>query len=57
MARSPSIQRRFDDTIGDGQKIETIDRDTDRDNFLSADQAVQYGLVDKVLAGRTETAK
>jgi len=40
-----------------GQKIETIDRDTDRDNFLSADQAVQYGLVDKVLTGRTETAK
>jgi ATP-dependent Clp protease protease subunit len=40
-----------------GQKIETIDRDTDRDNFLSADQAVLYGIVDKVLAGRTETAK
>ena len=29
----------------------------DRDNFLSADQAVQYGLVDKVLANRTESAK
>jgi len=40
-----------------GQKIETIERDTDRDNFLSADQAVQYGLVDKVLVNRTETAK
>ncbi len=40
-----------------GQKIETIEKDTDRDNFLSADQAVTYGLVDKVLAGRTETAK
>ena len=40
-----------------GQKIETIERDTDRDNFLSADQAVQYGLVDKVLANRTESAK
>ena len=40
-----------------GQKIETIERDTDRDNFLSADQAVSYGLVDKVLAGRTESAK
>ena len=39
-----------------GQKIETIERDTDRDNFLSADQAVQYGLVDKVLANRTESA-
>src|SRR5471030_816134 len=40
-----------------GQKIETIERDTDRDNFLSADQAVQYGLVDKVLVNRTESAK
>src|SRR3982075_465207 len=40
-----------------GQKIETIERDTDRDNFLSADGAVQYGLVDKVLANRTESAK
>jgi len=40
-----------------GQKIETVDRDTDRDNFLSAEGAVQYGLVDKVLANRTESAK
>src|SRR3954462_9402634 len=40
-----------------GQKIETIERDTDRDNFLSADGAVQYGLVDKVLVNRTESAK
>jgi ATP-dependent Clp protease, protease subunit len=40
-----------------GQKIETIERDTDRDNFLYADAAVQYGLVDKVLVNRTESAK
>jgi ATP-dependent Clp protease, protease subunit len=39
-----------------GQKIETIEKDTDRDNFLSADQAVTYGLVDKVLVSRAETA-
>jgi ATP-dependent Clp protease protease subunit len=37
-----------------GQKIETIEKDTDRDNFLSATQAVGYGLVDKVLTSRTE---
>jgi ATP-dependent Clp protease protease subunit len=37
-----------------GQKIETIEKDTDRDNFLSATQAVSYGLVDKVLNSRTE---
>ena len=38
-----------------GQKIETIQKDTDRDNFLSAEQAVNYGLMDRVLVSRTET--
>lgn len=37
-----------------GQSIERIERDTDRDNFLSADAAVEYGLVDKVLTSRAE---
>jgi ATP-dependent Clp protease, protease subunit len=37
-----------------GQKMETIQKDTDRDNFLSAEQAVGYGLVDRVLQSRTE---
>jgi ATP-dependent Clp protease protease subunit len=39
-----------------GQDIERIARDTDRDNFLSGDAAVQYGLVDRVLTSRTDTA-
>jgi len=39
-----------------GQPIERIERDTDRDNFLSASAAVEYGLVDKVLTTRTEAA-
>ena len=39
-----------------GQSIETIDRDTDRDNFMSAEDAVKYGLVDRVLKNRTESA-
>ena len=38
------------------QKLETIEKDTDRDNFLSADQAVKYGIVDKVLSSRAEVA-
>jgi ATP-dependent Clp protease protease subunit len=37
-----------------GQSIERIDHDTDRDNFLSATGAVEYGLVDKVLNKRGE---
>ena len=35
-----------------GQSVETIERDTDRDNFLSAEDAVKYGLVDQVLTKR-----
>ncbi|KKC47313.1 MULTISPECIES: ATP-dependent Clp endopeptidase proteolytic subunit ClpP [Paenibacillus] len=33
-----------------GQPYEKIDRDTDRDNFMSADEAQAYGLIDKVIA-------
>ncbi|SDK30988.1 ATP-dependent Clp protease proteolytic subunit ClpP [Methylophilus rhizosphaerae] len=36
-----------------GQDIETIANDTDRDNFMSADAAKAYGLVDQVIAART----
>ena len=39
-----------------GQSIEVIERDTDRDFFMSADQSVTYGLVDKVLVNRGETS-
>jgi len=35
-----------------GQPMEKIQADTDRDNFLSADESVEYGLVDKVLSSR-----
>jgi ATP-dependent Clp protease protease subunit len=35
-----------------GQSIETIDKDTERDNFMGADTAVEYGLIDKVLKTR-----
>ena len=36
-----------------GQPLEKVQQDTDRDNFLSADDAVAYGLIDKVLTNRT----
>ena len=38
-----------------GQKIDVVEKDTDRDNFLSGEQAVNYGLVDKVLVSRADT--
>ena len=37
-----------------GQPIEQIEKDTDRDNFMSAQAAVEYGIVDKVLASRND---
>ena len=40
-----------------GKTIDVIEKDTDRDNFLSAAQSVEYGLVDKVLLSRAESAK
>lgn len=36
-----------------GQPIEKVQLDTDRDNFLSPEDAVNYGLIDKVLTNRT----
>ena len=39
-----------------GQSIEVIERDTDRDFFMSGSQSVTYGLVDKVLVNRGETS-
>jgi len=40
-----------------GQDLKAVERDTDRDNFLSAEQALGYGIVDKVLSSRTEGVK
>ena len=39
-----------------GQPIEVIERDTDRDNFMSAEEALKYGMIDRVLKSRTESA-
>jgi len=36
-----------------GQPLEQIERDTDRDNFMSADAAREYGLIDQVLQARS----
>ena len=35
-----------------GKPIEVIERDTDRDNYLTADEALAYGIVDKVYEKR-----
>jgi ATP-dependent Clp protease protease subunit len=45
------LEPQSDDT---GQDMKTIEHDTDRDNFFGAGEAVNYGLVDKVLVSRAE---
>ena len=44
-------------SINTGQSEESIARDTERDNFLSAKEALDYGLVDKVIARREDNKK
>ena len=35
-----------------GQDMETIEKDTDRDNFMSAEEACRYGLIDRVIESK-----
>jgi ATP-dependent Clp protease protease subunit len=37
-----------------GKTVEQIERDSDRDNYMSAEESVAYGLVDKVLESRKQ---
>jgi hypothetical protein len=39
-----------------GQPIEQIERDSDRDRFMGAEEAVKYGLIDRVLTNRAEAS-
>ena len=39
-----------------GQTLETIQNDTERDNFMDATQSMEYGLVDKVMGRRDDAA-
>lgn len=39
-----------------GQSVDSIANDTDRDNFMSAEESVKYGLVDKMISARADAA-
>jgi ATP-dependent Clp protease protease subunit len=53
-----SLRAKLNDMLAKhtGQPVEQIEKDTDRDNFMSAQQAVDYGLLDKVLTSRADAA-
>jgi ATP-dependent Clp protease protease subunit len=52
------LKRKLNEMMAEktGQPIEVIERDTDRDNFMSAEDALKYGMIDRVLKSRTEAA-
>ncbi|MGB6154863.1 ATP-dependent Clp endopeptidase proteolytic subunit ClpP [Castellaniella sp.] len=51
-----SLRERLNGILAErtGQSIERIAQDTERDNFMSTDEAQAYGLIDKVLVSRTD---
>jgi ATP-dependent Clp protease protease subunit len=50
------LRQRLNDMLAKhtGQPLKTIEKDTDRDYFMGAEEAVKYGLIDKMLASRSE---
>ena len=48
------IKQQLNELMADhsGQTVEQIEKDTDRDNFMSAQEALEYGLIDKVIEER-----
>ena len=48
------LRERLNSLMADhtGQTIDVIERDTERDRFMSAEQSVEYGLVDEVISSR-----
>lgn len=50
------MKRKLNELLAEhcAKTIEQIELDTDRDNFMSSDEALEYGLIDKVYTNRTE---
>jgi ATP-dependent Clp protease, protease subunit len=52
------LKRKLNEMMAEhtGQPIERIEQDTDRDNFMSAEDALKYGMIDRVLKSRSESS-
>ncbi len=50
------IKKRMNEILAEktGQTLEVIERDTERDNFMTAERSVEYGLIDKILERKEE---
>lgn len=53
------IKKKLNEILAErtGQPLEVIMKDTERDNFMTAEEAVQYGLIDKVIQGHEDSTK
>jgi ATP-dependent Clp protease protease subunit len=53
------IKKRMNEILAEktGQPLEVIERDTERDNFMSAQRSVEYGLIDQILERKPEDEK
>ncbi len=53
------IRQRLNELLAEhtGQDVETIARDTERDNFMNAQQSLEYGLIDEVVGARAATSE
>ena len=54
LKRLEIIKKRMNKILSEntGKPVETVTADCERDNFMTADEAVAYGLIDKVIAHR-----
>ena len=54
LKRLETIKRRMNEILAErtGKPVETVTADCERDNFMSAQEAVAYGLIDKVITNR-----
>ena len=54
LKRLETIKKRMNQILSEktGKPIEVVTADTERDNFMSAEEAVEYGLIDKVISKR-----
>jgi ATP-dependent Clp protease protease subunit len=54
-----SLKRRLNDVLAHhtGKTAKEVEKDADRDNYMSAEEAVSYGLVDKLLENKKELSK
>ena len=53
------IKRRMNEILADktGQPLEVIERNPERDNFMTAERSVEYGLIDKILERKADESK